>query len=88
MCLVMADSLTLTLSEATCTLEAQYFPPIEISRGKNLCLGTCGIISVAPGDKIIEILFHISYLPVAVQSTHNFQLRIIDQNGHFGEFLW
>ena len=35
----MEDSLTITFSGASSTLEAQYFPPIELSPNKNYVLG-------------------------------------------------
>ena len=41
----MEDSLTLTLSGASSTLEAQYFPPIELSPNKNYVLGLVELLT-------------------------------------------
>ena len=41
----MEDSLTLTLSGASSTLEAQFFPPIELSLNKNYVLGLVELLT-------------------------------------------
>ena len=41
----MEDSLTLTLSGASSTLEAQFFPPIELSPNKNYVLGLVELLT-------------------------------------------
>ena len=41
----MEDSLTLTLSGASSTLEAQFFPPIELSSNKNYVLGLVELLT-------------------------------------------
>ena len=42
---VMEDSLTLTFSGTSPTLEAQYFPPIELSQNKNYVLGLVELLT-------------------------------------------
>ena len=41
----MSDTLTLTLSNTSSILEAQYFPPIELSRSKNYVLGLVELLT-------------------------------------------
>ena len=41
----MADSLTLSLSGTSSVLEAQYFPPIELSRNKSYVFGLVELLS-------------------------------------------
>ena len=41
----MEDSLTLTLSGTSSTLEAQYFSPIELSPNKNYVLGLVELLT-------------------------------------------
>lgn len=41
----MADSLTLTLSGSTSVIEANYFPPLELSTEKNYVLGLVGFLT-------------------------------------------
>lgn len=42
--------------------------------------------SVPPGYKIIEVPSQVIYLPVAVKSIDQLQLRIVDQDGHLVNF--
>lgn len=41
---------------------------------------------VPPGYKIIEVPSHVIYMPITVQSIHNLQLRIVDQDGQLVNF--
>lgn len=42
--------------------------------------------SVPPGYKIIEAPSHIIYLPIIVQTVHNLQLKIVDEDGELVNF--
>lgn len=41
---------------------------------------------VPPGYKIVEVPSHITYLPITVQSIHNLQLKLVDQDGELVNF--
>ena len=42
--------------------------------------------TVPPGYKIVEVPSHVIYLPIAVKTIHNIQLRIVDQDGDLVNF--
>ena len=41
---------------------------------------------VPPGYKIVEVPSHVIYLPIAVKTIHQIQLRIVDQDGDLVNF--
>ena len=58
---IMEDSLTLSLSDTSSVLEAQYFPPIELSPDKNYALGLVAFMTFNSIPNIDEgsNLFHV-----------------------------
>lgn len=44
------------------------------------------LLAVSPGYKIIEVPFHVIYLPVAVRIIDRLQIRIIDQDENLVHF--
>ena len=56
-----SDSFTLTLSSSTSVLEAEYFPPIELTDGKNYVLGLVEMLTFnsIPNIDIHNNKFHV-----------------------------
>lgn len=76
----MEDSLTLSLSGTTSILEAQYFPPIELSSNKNYVLGLVELLSFnsIPNIDIGKNKFYVGK-EVVVLPTGSYEIEDIER---------
>ena len=78
---IMADSLTLSLSGTSSVLEAQYFPPIELSRNKSYVLGLVESFNSIPNIDVGNNRFYVDK-EIVILPTGSYEIEDIESYLH------